>query len=273
MSVTQLHPDHTDGRRHPRGHLISAREEVILARRIERGDLAAKERMIEGNLGLVQAVARSYRRTSVPFDDLVQEGMVGLIRAVERFDYRRQLKFSTYAVWWIRRSILDAIANSQVIRIPAKANQQLAAVRRAEAELEHRRPHHASDAAIAAQTELSVGTVRFLRTAARVTAALDEPVGEDFTRLGELIADDRAVDPLERTIALEDHREVSAMLRLLPRRHGEVLIRRYGLNDHRAHTHEEIGESLGVGEERSRQLEREALHRLRSIAHGTKRAA
>src|ERR1700744_2969454 len=273
MTVTPLHPDHTDGSRKRRRRLISAHKEVILARRIERGDLAAKERMVEGNLGLVLAIASSYRRTSVPFDDLVQEGTVGLIRAVERFDYRRQLKFSTYAVWWIRRSILDAIANSQVIRIPAKANQQLAAVRRAEAELQRRRPHPASDATIAAQTELSVGTVRFLRTAARVTAGLDEPVGEDSTRLGELIADDRAVDPLERTIALEDHREVSAMLRLLPRRHGEVLVRRYGLDDHRAQTHEEIGESLGVGEERSRQLEREALHRLRSIAHGTKRAA
>ena len=118
----------TDTARHRRARLVSAREEIMLARRIERGDLAAKERLIESNLGLVMSVARSYRRSSVPFDDLVQEGMVGLIRAVERFDHRRQLKFSTYAVWWIRRSILDAIANSQVIRIPPKANQQLASV-------------------------------------------------------------------------------------------------------------------------------------------------
>lgn len=263
----------TDTARHRRARLVSAREEIMLARRIERGDLAAKERLIESNLGLVMSVARSYRRSSVPFDDLVQEGMVGLIRAVERFDHRRQLKFSTYAVWWIRRSILDAIANSQVIRIPPKANQQLASVRRAEAELERVGPHHVSDAAIAEETELSVGTVRSLRGAARVTAALDEPVGNDSTRLGELIADDRAVDPLESTIALEDHREVSAMLCLLPERHRQVLVRRYGLNDHHAETHEEIGDRLGVGEERSRQLEREALHRLRSIAHSTKRAA
>ena len=273
MSVSQIYPDAPDGERPRRGRLLSAGEEIMLARRIERGDLAAKERMIESNLGLVMAIARTCRRSSVPFDDLVQEGTVGLIRAVERFDHRRGLKFSTYAVWWIRRSILDAIANSNVIRIPAKANQQLAAVRHAEAELERAGPHHASDAEIAEETELSVGTVRSLRGAARVTASLDEAVGEDSTRLGELIADDRAVDPLTSAIAREGHQEVSAMLRLLPTRHRQVLIRRYGLNDQRAQTHEEMGAWLGVGEERSRQLEREALHRLRSIADGTKCAA
>lgn len=273
MSVTELYPDATESDRPRRGRLLSASEETMLARRIERGDLAAKETMIESNLGLVLAIARSYRRSSVPFDDLVQEGTVGLIRAVERFDHRRGLKFSTYAVWWIRRSILDAIANANVIRIPAKANQQLAAVRHAEAELERTGPRHASDAEIAEQSELSVGTVRSLRGAARITASLDEPVAEDSSRLGELIADDRAVDPLKSAIAREDHQEVSAMLRLLPERHRQVLVRRYGLNDERAQAHEEIGEWLGVGEERSRQLEREALHRLRSIAGGTKRAA
>ena len=245
----------------------------MLARRIERGDLAAMERMIESNMGLVLAIASSYRRSSVAFDDLVQEGTVGLIRAVERFDHRRGVKFSTYAGWWIRRSILDAIANSNVIRIPAKARQQLAAVRRAEAELDRLGPHHASDDALAEHTNLGVGTVRSLRAAAHVSASLDEPVGEDSTRLGELIADDRAVDPLERAIVREDHQAVSKMLPLLPERHRQVVIRRYGLNNQRAQTHHEIGEWLGVGEERSRQLEREALHRLRSIAEGTKRAA
>jgi RNA polymerase primary sigma factor len=202
----------------------------------------------------------------VPFADLVQEGTVGLVRAVERFDHRRAVKFSTYAVWWIRRSMLDAVASSNVIRIPAKANQQLAALRRAEAELERIGRRGASDAEIAARTELSQATVRSLRATAHVTASLDEPVAEDSTPLGDLIGDGRAVDPSEEAIAHENRDEVRAMLRLLPQRHREVITRRYGLNDGRAQSHEEIGEWLGVGDERSRQIEREALHRLRSIS-------
>jgi RNA polymerase primary sigma factor len=253
--------------------LLSAAEEIMLARRIERGDLEAKQRMVESNLRLVHAVARAYRASNVPFADLVQEGTIGLVRAVERFDHRRGVKFSTYAVWWIRRSILDAIAGSNVIRMPAKASQQLAAVRRAEAELERAQPRRASDTAIAERTQLSVATVRALREAARVTASLDQPVGEDTTPLGDLLADVRAADPFESAIARESRDEVSSMLRLLPQRHREVIVRRYGLTADGAQTHEQIGERLGVGEERSRQLEREALHRLRSIATASARAA
>ena len=252
--------------------LLSAAEEVSLAKRIERGDLAAKERMIESNLRLVFAIARSYRGRGMPFADLVQEGSVGLVRAVERFDHRRGLRFATYAAWWIRRSVLDAVATAPVIRIPAKANQQLAAVRRAEAELERLGVRRASNAAIAARTGLSPHTVRSLRSAARITVSLDEPVSEDTTPLGDLVADERAEDPSESAIACEDRHEVSAMLRLLPPRHREVLARRYGLN-HRAQSHQEIGESLGVGEERSRQIEHEALRRLRVVAWSPARAA
>ena len=271
MSVTELHPG---PRRQPRrGRLLSATEEAGLAKRIEHGDLDAKQEMIESNLGLVNAVARTYRGRSVPFDDLVQEGTVGLVKAVERFDPGREVKFSTYAVWWIRRSILDALAGSNVIRIPLKANRQLAAVRRVEAELERSGPRRASDAEIAERTELNETTVRSLRTAARVTASLDDPVGEDMTPLGNLVADARAVDPAESAIAREDRKDLSAMLRLLPERHREVLIRRYGLNASPVHSHEEIAQWLGVGEDRSRQIEREALHRLRSISAPSARAA
>jgi RNA polymerase primary sigma factor len=252
---------------------LSAAEEIMLAKRIERGDLRAKQRMIESNLGLVRAVARPYRACSVPFADLVQEGTIGLVRAVERFDHRRGVKFSTYAVWGIRRSMLEAIASSNVIRMPAKASQQLAAVRRAEAELKRIEPRRASDTAIAEHTQLSLTTVRSLREAARVTASLDEPVGQDATPLGDLLADARAGDPLETAIARENRDEVSSMLRLLPERHREVIVRRYGLRDESAQTHEQIGERLGVGEERSRQIEHEALHRLRSIAAALARAA
>jgi len=253
--------------------LLSAAEEISLAKRIELGDLKAKDRMIESNLRLVYVLARTYRGRGVPFDDLVQEGTVGLVKAVERFDHRREVKFSTYSVWWIRRSMLDALASSNVIRIPSKANRQLAAVLRAEAELERIGLRRASDAAIAERAELNETSVHSLRAAARVTASLDEPVGEDATPLGDLVPDDGAVDPSAAAIELEDRAEVSAMVRLLPGRHREVVIRRYGLEGGRTQSHEEIAERLGVGEERSRQIEREALHRLRSIAGTLARAA
>jgi len=252
---------------------LSRTEEIALARRIQRGDLKAKERMIESNLGLVHAVARTFRASGVPSADLVQEGTIGLVRAVELFDHRRGHKFSTYAVWWIRRSMRDAIAGSNVIRISPKVNQRLTAVRRAEAQLERLGPGRASDAGIAELTRLSVKTVRSLRGAAQVVASLDEPVGAGTTPLGELIADARAVDPSESAIAHEQRDHVSAMLGFLPERHREVLVRRYGLNGGRVHSHREIGRRLGVGEERSRQLERESLHRLRSISAASRRAA
>jgi RNA polymerase primary sigma factor len=253
------------------GTLLSRTDEIALAKRIERGDVKAKETMIESNLRLVHAVARTYRGSGVPHADLVQEGTVGLVRAVELFDHRRGLKFSTYAVWWIRRSMRDAIAASKVIRVPAKANRQLAAVRRAEAQLE--RLGRASDAGIAELAHLSAKTVESLRTSAQVVVSLDEPVGEDATPLGDLIADARAIDPTESALAHEQHDAVRAMLRLLPERHRHVLVRRYGLDGRRAQSHEEIGRWLGVGEERSRQLERESLHRLRSISATSSLAA
>jgi RNA polymerase primary sigma factor len=245
-----------------RARLLTAADEARLARRIERGDLAAKDELVTANLGLVYAVAQGYRGRGVPLEDLVQEGSVGLIRAAERFDHRRGLKFSTYAVWLIRRSMHDAITKSNVIRIPATANRELAAVRRAEERLG---PRRASDAAIAELTQLSERTVRSLRFAAQVVASLDAPVGEAMTPLGELIADTRAVDLSESVIAHQERDGVAALLPFLPQRHREVLARRYGFNDDRVQSHQEIGRWLGIGEERSRQIERESLHRLRSI--------
>jgi len=246
--------------------VLSAAEEVALARRIERGDQSARDTMVESNLRLVHAVARSYRGSGVPFADLVQAGTVGLVRAVEGFDHHRGLKFSTYAVWWIRRSIVEAISDTRAIRIPPKAYRQLAMVRRAEADLRRRGARGVSDADIAQHTQLSLATVRSLRASAQVTASLDQPVGDEATSLGDLTPDERAVDPSENAIARESRDEVWNMLRLLPGRHREVLVRRYGLNDCRAESHTEIGERLGIGAERSRQIERDALRRLRSIA-------
>jgi RNA polymerase primary sigma factor len=246
------------------GALLSRADEVSLARRIERGDTHAKQTMIESNLGLVRAIAGRYRDSGVPFADLTQEGTIGLIRAVERFDHRVGVRFSTYAAWWIRRSIRDAIDDSNAIRVPPRANQQLAAVRRAEAELERQSRHGASDAEIADLTQLRESTVHSLRTAAHVTASLDQPVGEDSTALGELIADPQAVDALQSAIEHEQRDDVSALLRMLPPQHRQVLAGRYGLDGNGVESYRQIARRLGVGEERSRQIEHESLRRLRS---------
>jgi RNA polymerase primary sigma factor len=253
--------------------VLTQAEELRLARRIEHGDRSARETMIESNLGLVRVIARAFRGTSVPFDDLFQDGTVGLVQAVEHFDHRRGVRFSTYAAWWIRRAIVDAIDNSHVIRTPAKARRQMTAVRRAEGELARTHAVPASDADISAQTGLSTSSVRSLRTAAHVVASLDEPVGEDTTPLLELVADQSAADPCQNVIEDENRGEVSGMLRLLPPRHREVVVRRFGLNGAREQSHAEIARMLGLGEERSRQLEHEALHRLRTIAQGLAQAA
>src|SRR3954453_15132893 len=253
--------------------LLTAAEEIQLAKRIERGDLAAKREMIERNLRLVYALAHRYRGREAGYDDLVQGGPNGPVRGVEKFHHRRGLKFSTYAVWWIRRSLANAVVDARVIRIPSNSSDRLAAIRRAERELERVTLGPPSAEAIADRTGFSVRRGRALREAASVTASLDEPVGEDGSALGDLIADRQAVDPWLHTDERETYRQVWSMVATLPERHREVLLRRYGLRGEEPETHAEIGARLGVGEERSRQLEREALHRLRSLGDGGRLAA
>jgi RNA polymerase primary sigma factor len=259
-----------DDRRH---RVLTAAEEVQLSRRIERGDVQAKETMIQSNLGLVHSIARRYHRLDIPYEDLAQEGTVGLIRAVERFDHRRGAKFSTYASWWIRRAITDALDDARTIRMPAHARRQLAAVRRAETELRGLAAGAATSEAIAERTGLSAGSVRTLRGAARVTASLDENLGEDGTPLSDLVPDPNPVDPWSRLEGQETRSHVWWMLKLLPKRHREILVLRYGIHGDGAQTHAQIAARLGIGEERSRQLEREALHRLRELGGGQERAA
>jgi RNA polymerase primary sigma factor len=251
--------------------LLSAAEEVRLAKRIERGDAGARDKMIESNLRLVIALARPFRGRGVPYADLIQEGTVGLVRAVEGFDHRRGHKFSTYAVWWIRRALQDALTDAQVIRVPQKAGRQLAAINRASDELE--RTGSASDSAIAARTELAQSTVRTLRAAGRVTASLEQPLRSEALTLGDITPDAAAADPSEPAIAREQSTQLREMLRRLPERHRAVLVARYGLAGARVLGHQEIGAELGIGEGRSRQLEREALLRLRSIAPAFRLAA
>jgi RNA polymerase primary sigma factor len=243
----------------------SPAEQARLARRVKLGDLKAKQEMTERNLGLVYAIARPYRSRSAPFADLVQEGTVGLMRAVERFDPDRGVKFSTYAVPWIRRSVLDAIGAAPTIRIPAQAAQQLAAVRQVEHDLERAGVRAAPTQVVAERCGLSQTSVRVLRGAARVAASLDETVGDSSISLAETIGDPRIAEPEQQIAERERQRYAWELLKMLPPRHRQVLIRRYGIGGGRPRSHREIGQTFGVKEERSRQLEREALHRLREL--------
>jgi RNA polymerase primary sigma factor len=252
---------------------LTAAEEVRLAKRIERGDLRARDEMVERNLRLVFALARRYAGRGVPLEDLVQEGTIGLVHAVEKFDYRRDLRFSTYAVWWIRGSLVDALGAARPIRIPSSAGRQLAAIQRAEADLHRLHPGPVLDEAIAQQTGLPPETVGALRSASQVTASLDEVVSEDASRLVDLIPDAAAAAPWERASERETRSQLSRMLNALPAKHREVLMRRYGLNGTPAQEHGEIADWLGVGTNRSRQLEREALHWLRELGGGREHAA
>jgi RNA polymerase primary sigma factor len=248
--------------------LLTAADELRLAKLIARGDLEAKQQMIERNLGLVVALARRYTGRGLPLDDLVQEGSIGLVRAVEKFDHRRGHKFSTYAVWWIRGSLIDALSAARTIRVPSSGSRQLTAIKHAEAEL-----GPVSDEVVAEQTGLARRTVGALRSAAQVTASLDAVVADGASPLADLIADAAAPAPWERAVELETKAQIARMLRALPAKHREVLIRRYGLNDTPVQGHDEIAAWLGVGTARSRQLEREALHWLRQLGGGRARAA
>ena len=253
--------------------LLTAADEVRLARRIEQGDMAAKEEMVVRNLRLVHALAARYRERGVPIEDLVQEGTLGLMRAVERFDHRRGLKFSTYAVWWIRASLREAISNARTIRIPRAAQRQLAAVQRAEAELREAGAGGATNDAIARRAGLDTRTVDLLRDAPLVSVSLDAPAGEDMAPLGDLIADTGAPAVSQQVEDRESRRELRSTVRRLPERQRKVVVERYGLLGDRSHSHEDIGASLGVSEARSRQLERQALHRLRESGKRAPRAA
>lgn len=236
-------------------------------------DAQARQRMVEANLGLVYALARPYQGRGVPFADLVQEGTVGLMRAIEAFDHRRGVKLSTYAAWWIKRSLLDAIAAARPIRIPPQAARQLATVRRVEGELKRTGVKHASNESIAQRTGLSLESVRSLREAAHVSLSLDAPTGEDGRPFGDTIADPDGADPELDLVEQETRLNVQSLMRTLPPRHRQVLARRYGIGGGRTQSHSEIGAVLGVKEERSRQLEREALQRLRELTASPRWAA
>jgi len=249
-----------DVRRFP---LLDRRSEVELAKRIERGDLVAKERLVNANLRLVVSNARKYEGLELPLLDLIQEGIIGLIRATEKFDYRRGFKFSTYATFWIRESIQRAIANrSRAIRVPVHIGQRERRIERARQELVMRLGREPTDGELAQATELDVLAIREQRELARVVTSLDRPVGEaEQTPFGDLIPSD-APGPEERVETSLRRTALRRALEALPERERRVLKLRFGIDGDEPTPLREAGRQLGLSADAVRRLERRALARL-----------
>jgi len=247
--------------------LLTAAEEIELAKRIERGDLAAKERMINANLRLVVSQARRYQGHGLPMEDLVQEGMLGLIRAVEKFDWRRGFKFSTYGTLWIRQAIQRGLQNhGRTIRVPVHVSQRQVKVRKIESELNTKLGREPTDEEIAAVAGLELDEVMELRELSRAMTSLDQPVSEDGeTALGDLLASDRP-EPMEEVADLERDQRVNEAVERLPAAEASVIRLRFGLAGEEPRTLRQAGSELGITAERARQLEEQGLRRLAATA-------
>jgi RNA polymerase primary sigma factor len=246
--------------------LLTAEQEVSLAKRIERGDMDAKNQLIQANLRLVVSIARRYANRGLTLLDLIQEGNLGLIRAVEKFDYRRGFKFSTYATWWIRQAVSRALADqARTIRIPVHMVETINKLIRVQRQLLQDLGREPTPEEIATDMGLTPDKVREIQKISQEPVSLENPVGDEGdSQLGDFIEDDQAVAPSDAVGELMQGEDLSRVLELLTSRERRVLEMRYGLTDGRPHTLEEVGVQFGVTRERIRQIEAKTLAKLRA---------